>query len=84
MSMLFSTLFALIGYLAQIFSFLILIRVLLSWLPMSRSSSIANFIYSATEPILEPIRRILPPLGGLDFSPLVAMVLLQVISSLFI
>jgi len=34
------------------------------------------------EPLLAPIRRVLPPLGGLDFSPLVLMIILQVLGSL--
>jgi YggT family protein len=34
-----------------------------------------------TEPVLTPIRRVLPPVGGIDFSPLLAMVLLQVVGS---
>jgi YggT family protein len=37
-----------------------------------------------TEPILGPIRRILPPLGGIDLSPLVAIILIQVISNLLL
>ncbi|NLD43124.1 MAG: YggT family protein [Chloroflexi bacterium] len=76
----------LIAYLASIFDVLIFARVLLSWIPIGDNPtlrSIAGVIYAATEPILAPIRRILPPMGGLDLSPIVAMVLLQVISTMF-
>jgi len=73
-----------VGFLARLFSLLILIRVLLSWIPMNRPNAIVAFIFAATEPILEPIRRILPPMGGVDLSPIVAMVLLQVIGNLFV
>lgn len=81
-----STLAQLIAYLASIFDVLIFARVLLSWIPIGDNPtlrSIAGVIYAATEPILAPIRRILPPMGGLDLSPIVAMVLLQVISTMF-
>jgi YggT family protein len=40
---------------------------------------IVAFIYQATEPILAPIRRVLPPTSGVDWSPLIAMLLLGVI-----
>ena len=53
-------------------------RIILSWFPISPQSGMATvygFLYSITEPILGPIRRVIPPLGmggmGLDLSPLV-------------
>ncbi len=76
----------LIGFVASVFDILILVRVLLSWIPVGNNPtirSIAGLIYSATEPILAPIRRILPTMGGLDLSPIVAIVLLRLISSMF-
>ncbi len=39
--------------------------------------SIADFLARITDPVLRPIRRVIPPLGGVDFSPLVALVLVQ-------
>jgi YggT family protein len=61
---------------------LILIRVVLSWLPVDRDQAWARFIVDVTEPLLGPIRMVLPPIGGLDFSPIVAMFLLQWMSRL--
>ena len=75
-----------ISFLASFFDILILVRVLLSWIPIGDNAtihSIVGLIYAATEPILSRIRRILPPMGGLDLSPIVAMVLLRVISMMF-
>ena len=49
-------------------------RVILSWFPLSPGSAMASvysFLYAATEPVLGPVRRMLPPMGGLDLSPLV-------------
>ena len=56
---------------------LILIRVVLSWLPVDRDQAWVRFIVDVTEPLVGPIRRVIPPIGGLDFSPFVAMLLLQ-------
>ena len=76
----------LVAFLASFFNILILIRVLLTWIPVGGGETIrtvVGLIYAATEPILAPIRRILPPMSGLDLSPIVAMVLLQVIGRMF-
>ncbi|MCD6520917.1 MAG: YggT family protein [Anaerolineae bacterium] len=64
--------------LARVLNIAILIRVFLTWIPISRDNPVVSFIYEITEPILGPIRRVLPPVGGLDFSPLVALVLIEV------
>ena len=57
-------------------------RVLLSWIPTRVPWGLNDFIFSVTEPILAPIRRALPMAAGMDFSPLIALVLLQVIEQL--
>ncbi len=54
-------------------------RVILSWTNPGGGGGVVAFIYQATEPILAPIRRVLPPTGGIDWSPLVAMLLLGVV-----
>lgn len=59
---------------------IIFIRVLSSWLPAEhRANEFYRFLHAITEPILAPLSRIIPPVGGLDFSPLVALLLLQVL-----
>ena len=57
-------------------------RVILSWVPTRLPWGLGEFIFSITEPILAPIRRALPMAAGMDFSPLIALVLLQVIEQL--
>jgi YggT family protein len=58
---------------------LVLGRVLLSWVdPMARNS-ISRYIVAMTEPMLAPIRRVLPQTGSIDFAPLVLMVGLGVL-----
>lgn len=64
----------------RIYTFLLIARVLFSWLPpRHRQSEVYRFLFAATEPVLGPLRRVLPPAGGMDFSPLVALVILEVV-----
>ena len=65
--------------LLQIYNFLILARVLLSWFIQDPSNKIYQFLQSVTEPILGPLRRILPAMGGWDLSPIVAYLLINII-----
>ncbi|HVH31000.1 MAG TPA: YggT family protein, partial [bacterium] len=59
---------------------LLIARVILSWVPgVDLSHPAVRFVYRVTAPILDPIRRVMPPLGGLDFSPWVAILLLSVV-----
>ena len=55
---------------------LLIARVVLSWTNPTGGGGIVAFIYQVTEPILAPIRRVLPPTGGVDWSPLVAMLVI--------
>ena len=66
--------------LAAVLSLLVLVRVVLSWTNADGGGGFTAFVYQATEPILAPIRRVLPPTGGFDWSPLVAILLLSVIT----
>jgi YggT family protein len=72
--------------LGQLYLIVLFARILLSWFPLSPGSpmaSIFSFVYSATEPVLGPVRRIMPPVGmggmGLDLSPIIVILLYQVI-----
>lgn len=65
----------------------LLVRVLSSWFNVGRDSPffpILSIVYQITEPILAPIRRVLPSLGMLDLSPMVALILLSVIQRVFV
>ncbi len=56
---------------------LVLARVLVSWVvPRGGGGGLVAFIYQATEPILAPVRRLLPPTAGVDWAPLIVMLLL--------
>ena len=57
----------------------ILARVLLSWFRVDPYHPAIAFLYQITEPILRPLRNVIPPLGMMDISPIVAMLLIGVI-----
>lgn len=59
----------------------ILGRMILSWFPPSDGivGDANRFLWRITEPVLGPVRRALPPLGGLDLSPLIVVLLLQIV-----
>lgn len=68
---------ALVRLLFQLLYVLLITRVVLSWVPgVNYSHPVVHFIYRVTSPVLDPIRRVVPPVGGLDLSPLVAVLLL--------
>ena len=54
-------------------------RVLLSWFPMRPDNPLIRILDEITDPILRPLRRIVPPLGMLDLTPIVALFLLQIL-----
>ena len=60
----------------QLYSLILLLRVLVSWLRLDPYHPAVRLLYSLTEPLLEPIRSVLPPTGMVDFSPMVAFILL--------
>lgn len=80
-----SLIFSVIFLLKEIFTLLfwiLVIRALLSWFSQGRSP-VEYVMHQLTEPLLRPVRRILPPLGGLDLSVLVVLIGLQFLNILF-
>ena len=57
----------------------IMLRSLISWIMPGQINFFTNALYQLTEPILVPVRKIIPKWGRIDFSPFVAVVILQVI-----
>lgn len=58
------------------FYWIILIRALISWVNPDPFNPIVQFLHSVTEPILEPLRKMLPQLGAVDISPLIAVLII--------
>ncbi len=72
----------LINLLFTAYSLAIVARALLPWFRVSRYHPVMRFVVQITEPVLAPLRRFIPSAGGLDFSPMVALVILWVVQSL--
>ena len=73
-------------YLAQFINILffvlwaaILGRVLISWINISPDNPIVQVLYGITEPILAPIRRVVPSIGMLDLSPMIALIIMMIV-----
>lgn len=62
--------------LLEIYSLLILIRIVFSWGSVSYSNPIMRFLVRATDPLLVPLRRVIPPLGMFDISPIIAFLII--------
>ncbi|WP_017811785.1 MULTISPECIES: YggT family protein [Paenibacillus] len=72
------TLLTVLYYLYQIYTYMLIIYILLSWLPSARESSFGQLLARLVEPYLAPFRRFIPPIGGvLDISPIVALFVLR-------
>ena len=75
----------LIYYAAQALTLLIIVRALLSWVPsLDYGHPVIRAIVRVTDPVLLPIRRLIPPLGGIDVTPIVALLLIQLASRLLL
>lgn len=77
-----------INLLFLIFDILIIARVILSWVRVSPYDPtwgpVVRFIENTTEPFLGPIRRLLPAMGGLDFSPLIVLLISSFLQRLIV
>ena len=65
--------------LIDLYSLVVLVAVVLSWIQLPRNNPIVGIVNMLTEPLLAPIRGLLPAMGGLDFSPLILLFLLQIL-----
>jgi YggT family protein len=66
-------------YAVNIYTFLLLVYAVVSWVPDLRRGRWVYYLASVIEPVLIPIRRIIPPLGGLDLAFLVLLLVLQLL-----
>ncbi len=57
-----------------IYLYIVIARAILSWVNPDPRNPIVRFLYNATEPLLHRVRRLVPDLGGIDFSPLIVIV----------
>jgi YggT family protein len=72
---------SIIASILNLFSLILIIRSVLTWFPqVDHSNPIVKFIFQITEPVLEPVRRVLPPYNGIDFSSMVVLLAIYVIT----
>jgi YggT family protein len=64
------------------YTFVVFVAVILSWFRLSPENPVVKVTSALTEPVLAPIRKILPGAGGFDFSPMVLLLGLQLLSRL--
>ena len=69
--------------LCEVLTILILLRVVVSWYSPRPTNILLRMLHWVTEPLLAPLRRIIPRVGRFDFTPLVAVILIQAIPYLF-
>ncbi len=62
---------SIITFVLYAFLIVLLVRVAFSWISPYPTNSVSRFAYAVTEPVLAPIRRFIPPVSGIDLSPLV-------------
>jgi YggT family protein len=74
----------LVATLFDIYSYILLARVLLSWFPIDPYNLIVQLLIQLTEPLLAPIRRLLPPTGMLDLSPIVGFIIILVLKQIVV
>lgn len=68
----------------DLFFFTLLARIVMSWIQPHSRHPIVTIIYAITEPLMAPLRRVIPPIGGLDFSPIALFLLLGLFSRIII
>jgi YggT family protein len=71
----------LVSWTFTILKLALVVRVISSWLPISPYSAWIRWSYALTEPLLAPLRRVVPGMGAIDFTPLIAYFLLNIIES---
>ena len=78
-----NAIFTVLYYALWIFELVLLARIILSWFPnVDRSNPIIQFLFDVTEPVLRPIREMMPQTGMMDFSPLIVFLIIQVLMTL--
>lgn len=78
-----SMIFELLANLIQLYIIVLLIRILITWIPnLDPYNPLVQILTQVTDPVLEPARRLIPPIGMIDISPIVVFFVLQIIASI--
>ncbi|MBT4836527.1 MAG: YggT family protein [Methylococcales bacterium] len=74
----------LLDLLINVFIFSIFIQIIISWINPGLYNPVVSILYSITEPIMAPARKLLPPISGMDLSPLLVLIALQILAMLIV
>lgn len=75
----------LVSDVAQVLALLIIVRAVLTWIPsVDYGHPLIRAIIRVTDPVLLPIRRVIPPLGGIDVTPIAALLLIEIARNLLV
>ncbi len=69
----------LLGLLVNVYFFALLAMIILSWVAPGGSHPALLLLYQITEPVMAPFRKLLPPMGGMDFSPILVFILINIL-----
>ena len=75
-------LYRLVGLAFEVYTWLLIIRILLTWFPVDPHNPLVQFIARVTDPFLNLFRGLLPPLGAVDISPILAFFALRLLRTL--
>jgi YggT family protein len=75
-----SVFFTILRIFCDILTFAVFLRAIMSWISTGQNNIFTDILYHITEPILSPLRRILPKVEYFDLSPMAAIIILQAIS----
>lgn len=81
-TMIFWSIAELVSLAFNVYIFAIIVQAILSWVNPGHYNPVSSILYSLTEPLLRPARRLLPPISGIDLSPLLVLLALQVLKML--
>lgn len=81
-TLVFLSLAELVSLLFNIYIFAIIIMAILSWVNPGTYNPVTGLLYSLTEPVIRPFRKLLPPMGGMDLTPMLAIIALYVLKML--
>jgi len=85
MQLLWNSIYQLINLVFQVYIFIVVARALISWVGPDPYNPIVRFLYQATDPVLDRLRRLLPlQFGGIDLTPLALLLALYVVKDLLL
>jgi YggT family protein len=75
---------ALLIILLDLYTFVVFVRVVFSWINLSPYNPVVRFVVGLTEPVLAPLRRVVPAVGGFDLTPMLLLLLIQLVKRLLL